>query len=160
MAAQRGRLVACLTAALLTCVNGCSSGVPAPPKLAASVPVSGTVTLDGKPLSDANVTFVPETQAGFKGAIGRTDASGKYELNTDIGAGKSSKGAIPGRYRVTVSRLVKPDGSALPPDFKEPPMNVGAMESIPLKYTSGTDSQLTYEVPAAGGTYDIQLTSK
>jgi hypothetical protein len=145
---------------VLVMVNGCSSGVPAPPNLAPTVPVSGTVTLDGKALEGANVTFVPETKEGFKGAIGRSDASGKYELNTDVGGGKSSKGAIPGKYRITVSRLVKPDGSTLPPDFKEPPMNVGAMESIPMKYSSAGSTQLTYEVPAAGGTYDIPLTSK
>lgn len=159
MTAQSGRLVTGLMMAMLMVAVGCSSGVPAPPNLAPTVPVSGTVTLDGKPLAGANITFVPETQAGFKGAIGRTDDSGKYELNTDVGGGKSSKGAIPGKYRITVSRLVKPDGTPLPPDFKEPPMNVGAVESIPMKYFQG-DTLLSYEVPAAGGTYEIQLTSK
>jgi hypothetical protein len=151
-----GRL---LTVTLLVVV-GCSSGGTPPPKLAATVPVTGTVTLDGQPLSDATISFAPETTAGFHGALGRTDASGKYELTTDIGGGKNSKGAIPGKYRITVSKLVKPDGSPIPADSTEPPANLAAMESIPLHYSSIGETKLEYEVPAAGGSYDIPLTSK
>ena len=55
---------------------GCNRG-PAPPKL---VPVHGTVTLDGKPLPGAAVTFVPVGNTQGTGASGYTDQDGKYEV--------------------------------------------------------------------------------
>lgn len=149
-----------LLLAMLSVIVGCSGKPPAPPKLAPTVPLTGAVTLDDKPLADATVNFIPEVQGGFRGAMGRTDASGKYELTTDIGGGKANKGAIPGKYKVTVSKLVKPDGTPIPADSKEPPMNLGAMESIPLQYSSYGETQLVFDVPSAGGTYDIPLKSK
>lgn len=155
-----GQLVGGLLSVTLLFVVGCSSGVTPPPKLAATVPVTGIVTFDGQPLSDATLYFFPDAAAGYKGALGRTDASGKYELTTDIGGGKSSKGAIPGKYRITVSKMVKPDGSPIPANSTEPPANLGAMESIAIQYSSSSETQLEYEVPAAGGTYDMALTTK
>ena len=41
-------------------------------------PVSGRVTLSGKPLENADVVFQPDN--GKPPAIGRTDAEGRYEL--------------------------------------------------------------------------------
>lgn len=46
-------------------------------------PVSGTVKLDGKPLTTATVIFVP--QAGGPYAKGAIDPDGTYELQTDDG---------------------------------------------------------------------------
>lgn len=139
---------------------GCTSSGPPAPKLPATVPVTGVVTLDDKPLADAMVTFMPESEAGYRGAVGRTDSTGKYEVSSDIGDGKQSKGAIPGKYRVIVSKFVKPDGTPLPEGFNQPPMSVGAMESLPPKFSMSNQTKLSYEVPAGGGTYDIKVTSK
>jgi hypothetical protein len=41
-------------------------------------PVSGRITLTGKPLENADVVFQPEN--GKSPSIGRTDAEGRYEL--------------------------------------------------------------------------------
>src|SRR5258706_3906708 len=53
-------------------VDGCRK---AGPEIA---PVSGRVTLDGKPLEKADVVFQPDN--GKPPASGRTDAEGRYEL--------------------------------------------------------------------------------
>lgn len=160
------RLIQCLRVASLcifvsVSIAGCGGGGGKPvPKLADPVPVSGLVTLDGQPLADATIMFLPELESGFHGATGRTDSSGKYELTTDIGNGKTSKGAIPGKYKVTVSKLIKPDGTPVPAGNKEPPMNLGAHESIPFQFSALSQTRLVFDVAATGGTIDIPVASQ
>lgn len=159
MIGRSHRLLGCLSAASLLFVAGCSSDLKPPPKLPDTVKVTGTVTLDGKPADGVTIRFAPTVEKGYHGATGQTDASGKYELNTDIGNGKSRPGVIPGDYLIFLSRLVKPDGSLVPADSKEPPMMSGARDTIPQKYNGGK-AQLKYSVTPEGGTYDIKLDSK
>lgn len=64
-----------------------------------AIPVSGTVTLDGKPVEGATVNFSPQATTG-KVAVGLTDAAGKFTLNTpELGLG-----AMGGIYDVTVTK--------------------------------------------------------
>ncbi|MFN0055646.1 MAG: carboxypeptidase-like regulatory domain-containing protein [Planctomycetales bacterium] len=151
---------ACLSLLLVALVMGCNSGAKPPPKIGTLIPVTGTVTLDGVALADATVTFHPESASGFQGSFARTDAQGKYEMESPVGNNKRQKGAIPGKYKVTVSRLLKPDGTPHTDD-KVAPMNVGASESIAMKYADAGQTQLMYDVPSNGkGSYDIPLTAK
>src|SRR5262245_4436516 len=62
-----------------------------------TVKVRGTVTLDGKPLSGAMVTFVPAEEKG-RAASGATQADGSFRLTTF----KPDDGALPGDYKVMV----------------------------------------------------------
>jgi len=61
----------------LACIVGCGGST----STVATVPVTGTVTLDGKPVEGAAVSFAPKTK-GCRAAFGRTDASGKFKLTT------------------------------------------------------------------------------
>ena len=151
--------IGCAIASSLLVLTGCSDGSSPPPKLADTVKVTGTATLDGMPLEGAVVRFAPISDRGFHGASGVADASGKYELVTDIGNGKSRPGVIPGDYTIYVSRMVKPDGSLVPANSKEPPMMLGARDTIPLKYVTGKVT-LKYTVLPEGGSFDIALDSK
>jgi hypothetical protein len=122
---------------LVAFVGGCNRG-PASPKL---LPVHGTVTLDGKPLSGVVVTFTPigSTQGG--GASCFTDSSGQYELLDRSG----KTGAPVGAYRVSVARPGMPGNSA------------------PNPATLLNQSQLhsgTATVPEQGGAIDFALKSK
>ena len=67
------------------------------------VPVSGIITMDGKPLEGAEVVFAPqavEDQASVGPAsVGTTDASGKYVLVTT----KGEEGAMVTDHVVAVS---------------------------------------------------------
>ena len=74
---------------LIVFVTGCGSQ--------SMLPVSGVITLDGKPVSDAGVMFCP-TKNGMMAAA-TTDAMGKFELATG-----RRRGAVPGEYRVAVSK--------------------------------------------------------
>ena len=70
-------------------------------------PVSGTVTLDGKPLVGVEVVFSPMATEGNSNpgvySFGTTDESGHYELKTRHG----KTGAIVGKHSVTIEY---PDG--------------------------------------------------
>ena len=61
------------------------------------VKVSGVVTLDGKPLPGATVTYTPVNDSG-RPASGRTDTDGSFRLTTF----RSDDGALPGEYKVIV----------------------------------------------------------
>ncbi|MBM3971375.1 MAG: carboxypeptidase regulatory-like domain-containing protein [Planctomycetes bacterium] len=159
MTASSRYLLGCLFAFSTLFLAGCSDGLSPPPNLPSTVKVTGTATLDGKPLEGAVIRFAPISDKGFHGASGVTDASGKYELVTDIGNGQSRPGVIPGEYTIHVSRMVKPDGSLVPANSKEPPMMLGARDTIPLKYVTGKVN-FRYTVAPEGGSFDLKLDSK
>lgn len=143
----------------LFAVLGCGPSAPQLPDL---VPVSGTVTYDGKPLDNASVTFSPMDggKAGY-GASGFTDASGKYTVETAAGDGKTKPGAVPGKYGVKISRMVKPDGSVWKPDPKDPsigPMTFGAREELPEEYSM--QPRLNAEVSKDKSVHDFTLVKK
>lgn len=93
--------------------------------------VSGKVTMDGKPLANATVVFIPENG---RPAGATTDAEGKYVLNFSQGR----RGAIPGKNMIRVTTLRDPyegdDGKTIP----------GSKETIPAEYNAATT--LTFEV--------------
>jgi hypothetical protein len=70
--------------------TGCSDGRPT------RVPVSGTVLIDGKPLKQGNIKFVP---SGGRPSAGQIGADGKFVLTCYDG----NDGAIPGSHRVQVA---------------------------------------------------------
>src|SRR5215204_672559 len=78
-----------LLSALLPLAAGCGQ--------AKTVKVQGVVTLDGKPLPGATVTFSP-IQEG-RAASGRTDTDGSFRLTTY----RTDDGALPGEYKVIVA---------------------------------------------------------
>jgi hypothetical protein len=104
--------------------------------------VSGVVTLDGKPLAGAMVTFVPQIEDGDAAShvapsTGMTDASGRYSLMYV----KDVEGAAVGTHIVMIS-APKPNGA----------------ESLPRKYNSA--SELSFEVKPGNNDAPFELTSK
>lgn len=137
-------------------LSGCGGDKPIPPEK--SVTVSGTVTMDGKPLDRATVRFIPQAEAGQGfGGSGLTDSAGKYELRSMAGE-EAVAGTPPGKYKVIITKLVKPDGSVA--DMMEPPMMSAAREIIPLKYSDYSSTMLKEDVSSSGGTYNYDLKSK
>ena len=88
---------------LVVVLAGCG-GIPDQPPLGT---VTGTVTLDGKPLEFVEVSFVPEVG---RPSYGDTNGSGKYEL-TYV---QRTKGAKVGKHTITV-RSGNVDNSQLKP---------------------------------------------
>ena len=80
---------------LLVAFVGCGDSNPPTYK------VTGVVTLEGKPVEGATVTFTPSGGSEQKPAVGTSGADGKYSLTTFTGG----DGALPGSYKVTVSKI-------------------------------------------------------
>src|SRR5437879_4035780 len=116
------RLIGWLPAVLCLGLAGCPS--------ADQVPVTGTVTLDGAPLTHPVVTFrPPDPQTPGLGGSAETDKDGKYAI---VGA-RGEKGLPAGEYTVVISRRLRPDGS--PADPNVPPIESDAHETLPEKYS-------------------------
>jgi len=115
--------------------------------------VSGTVTLDGKPVPGATVIFLPVGSTPGDACTGVTDQSGKYELKNRYG-----KPAVPvGEYKVTCSVGGGP-GSDAPAGGAAPAPAPSV--TIPPRYALEHESDLKAKVPAGGGTIDFKLTGK
>ncbi|MEQ1824767.1 MAG: hypothetical protein ABL921_02440 [Pirellula sp.] len=69
-----------------------------------TVPVSGVVTCEGKPIANATVNFTPMADQGRpegrrgRVALGMTDKDGRFKLTTYA----NDDGAIVGKHKVTV----------------------------------------------------------
>ena len=88
-------VVACVAAAFTG--SGCSNNPANYPEVA---DVVGTVTLDGKPLEGASITFAPQSGRSSSGV---TDSSGRYSLNYT----GSIPGAMLGSHRVMIKKMVR-----------------------------------------------------
>jgi len=72
--------------------------VPGNRSLHGAVHITGTLTLDGKPVDMVNVTLHPRIEDGYV-AGGMTDKSGRFRVRT--GMDLAHLGAVPGEYDVT-----------------------------------------------------------
>jgi hypothetical protein len=141
-----------LTVVVLLTTAGC--GAKADSKMPGLVPVTGTITMDGKPLAGAAVSFVGTGTTQTIGAAGITDDTGKYELAVATG----DKGAAAGDYKVVVNKLVMADGSPIPPGTTSV-AELSTKNLIPPMYSDFTSSQLKATVPPGGGSIDLPLSS-
>ena len=125
------------TAVAFAMVAGCNRS---PYELA---PVSGVVTLDGRPLAAARVRFEPrasgDSMDAGPGSMGVTDSEGRYKLTTM----KGNDGAVVGTHIVRIGTR----RTRLDPDNLDR-LQVLADETVPMKYN--TNTQLTVDVPSGG----------
>jgi hypothetical protein len=105
--------------------------------------VSGTVTLDGRPLDKVNVAFEP---GEGRPSIGVTDAQGRYTLQFVGGY----NGAIVGRHTVRIGT----EGYVLGPDGTDE----FVAESLPPAYNK--QSTLAADVKPGQNTFNFELSSK
>jgi hypothetical protein len=130
----------CLALAVLS--GGCGQVKETIPEL---VPVSGTVTYQGKPLADAVVTFFPvdweEEQTELNKVYrpsGKTNAQGEFELAWGV-----NPGAPPGKYAVCIS------ATRLVPDPNDPADQINE-NLIPPEYNVAKTSGLKADVKEEG----------
>jgi hypothetical protein len=147
-----------MAAMALFCCTGCNRKKGPQVELS---PVAGTVTLDGKPLPDADIAFYLQspTAPGYSGSGGKTDAQGKYELTAG-----AAKGAAAGSYKVTISQFRDANGGpvviAEGMDLEQLKMQGQAKETLPPQYSDmeKTELKTTVEKGKADG-YDFPLKS-
>lgn len=121
--------------------------------------VTGTITLDGKPLSGIAVVFQPDSG---RPARGMTDAEGKYEL-TYI---RETKGTKVGPNRVEIApsedgeaeeELEIADENADAESKSATKLSKSGKPTIPARYN--LRSELKADVKAGKNTFDFKLES-
>ncbi|MGL4942266.1 MAG: hypothetical protein ACRC46_03640 [Thermoguttaceae bacterium] len=121
--------------------------------------VEGTVTLDGVPVADADITFQPITFGVGESATGRTDAQGVYKLSSMTGA--PGKGTVAAEYAVTASKFVTTALDKPYVDMKQDALITHeSKEMLPSAYTEVDFSPLTATVTKGKNVIDIKLESK
>jgi hypothetical protein len=104
--------------------------------------VSGSVTIDGRPLDKGFISFVPADSAGAPITV--DVKQGRYDLQT-----------VAGNKRVQISAPVVVSSR---PEYNGPgaPIVEISEESLPAKYNS--ESELTFEVKRGANAKDWQVT--
>ena len=116
------------------------------------VPVSGTVTLDGKPVEGAIVSFhlLGDDKEG-RPATGQTDKTGTFHLKTG-----NEDGARPGEYKVVVVKNVLADPKLKMPDFPDTPEGRNQREHFIWKHYGDDQPPYKYVLPDRYG--DLKAT--
>jgi hypothetical protein len=110
--------------------------------------VSGTVTLDGKPLDRGTVAFFPASQG--PAAYGRIRSNGSYSVRVG-----REKGLPSGEYLVTV---VATEHVEVPADWRGPPPP--GKRITPVKYGQKSTSGLRFTVEPGWNTIPIDLVTQ
>jgi hypothetical protein len=140
-------------AGLFAAVVGCSGGP-------AYAPVSGVITIDGKPYPKAVVSFQPigtkENPNPGRGSSAYTDDTGRYVLVCDNG----TPGAVVGKHLIRImtkgNDVVGQEGVG---SDDETPKGKRDVDPIPPEWNAL--SQKEFEVPAAGtDKADFAITSR
>lgn len=109
------------------------------------VPVTGTVTLDGNPLANAQVSFVPDVPERELDSTlvctGKTNEKGEYSLSNFQG----QIGAPVGKYRVMITCKPKEAGTG---DERRPADYVPPVDKVSSRYN--LESDLKFDVPPGG----------
>jgi hypothetical protein len=117
-----------------------------------TVKAEGIVTLDGVPVEGALLTFIADQ--GEHHASATSDKNGRFVLN----AFPQKSGAVPGSYKVGVSKTVINGGKE---DESGGETTINLSYGLPSKYASFTTSGLTSTIPDSGTSeLKIDLTSK
>lgn len=113
-----------------------------------TVPVTGTVTLDGAPVEGAAVILEPAE--GGSPASATTDASGKFSLKTVAG---------PHKVAISKTKVTMAEGANVPEDAGGEVSDENMEYLTPMKYASPMTSGLTVDVTAGMEPVEFALTS-
>jgi hypothetical protein len=151
MAGRSLTACAALAAALAFGAAGCGGGKP----WAVNDQVEGSVTLDGAPLANVFVQFVPDVDPKVQAptASGYTDEKGRYALAFD----GQKPGAVVGKnYVVVVRGRAGGAGDDRDPQGRQAPAGAG----VPDVYAVAAKTPLTVVVTADRHTYDLSLSRR
>jgi hypothetical protein len=130
------RQAAWCVAALVAAAAGCN-------RMDGRIPVTGRVTLDGKPLFGVVVRFYPSPDTYGNGGYGVADAAGRFTATTL----QARPGLYPGSYSITLEYL----------DGFMPPGAEAARVRIPGGYSDPESTKLKVTVAEPRADLDLQV---
>ena len=154
MATHSGRYVRWLSSLAILIGSGCGK-----PALLFNDSVEGTVFLDGTPLANVYVEFIPDVERGVKAPSSSavTDEKGHYSLNRAGG----KRGAMVGQHLIV---LLRGRGAAREigerAEGTDNTKQIKDRRPIPAPYTAASRTPLRLEVLADQHTYNLNLVSK
>jgi hypothetical protein len=116
--------------------------------------VEGTVTLDGKPLENVRVEFLPDPERQTTGprSTGVTDAQGRFRLVCE----NQQSGAVVGTHRVLVTDLKQWEGLSARREDADKPLKPSR---VPARYTDvGKTPFKSVEVKPNGPPVTLEVT--
>ena len=115
--------------------------------------VTGIVTLDGTPLSAAQVVFIGEGADNQSPVVAQSDEAGKYRLTGNTGGG------VPlGKYRAMVSKLTLMDGTLPAGEALEKARVDGLLvNTLPKDYEDRATTPLQFELHQGANTINLEL---
>jgi hypothetical protein len=113
------------------------------------IPVSGTVTLDGKPLEGAGVGFHPRGEGPLGSAV--TNMQGEYAIESI-----NRRGLPPGTYRVTISKKIQ---SGFDEYERVGAAGIQVKSLVPAIYGDVEKTPLSAEVQDGKYRFDFELDS-
>ncbi|MGL6076111.1 MAG: hypothetical protein ACRC8S_18285 [Fimbriiglobus sp.] len=129
---------------------------------AEKVPLTGVVTLDGQPLADVEVQFIPEPdgQSDAPTVSVYTDKTGRYEVST-----RDSVSLQPAKYRVCINdaTLMMPRGNADPASGEPGRQTVAETKRsrVPVAYSDVTKTPFRdILISTAQPNHDFSLVSR
>ncbi len=150
MSPLRSVVCACGLLASLALNSGCGN--------TDSVSVAGVATLDGQPLGDASLEFVPIGVSNSGAALARTDDRGQFRI-----APGAQNRLGPGKYAVRVTKWVDKK-TKLPvsaEDQEQLKLGKLATNILPVRYDStGSDAVVTADLKMGQNDLKIDVTSK
>jgi hypothetical protein len=104
--------------------------------------VTGAVNLDGRPLAEAKVLFVPKTNRKLPSSFTRTDAEGRFRLDRHCG-----QPLRPGKYAVLITKYVDKTGKVPDTEEADQPDASGELRNlVPARYNDADRSPLVVDI--------------
>lgn len=152
----------------LTALLGIAVTIGCGSSRSSTYPVTGTVTYNGEPVEGASVAL-SATEPETRGAVGITDADGRYELTTF----EKGDGAMPGEFKVRVFKYDREPEEPEELEAGEDPYKIEDMPDdyepeeyaespppqhlLPKKYSNPSLTPLSFTVEEGENTFDIDL---
>ena len=114
------------------------------------IPVTGTVTMDGKPLENVSVTFHPESG---RSANGVTNSEGMFRLTTY----DTNDGATVGKHQISLSLIQVDIPEEIPDDYDYAADAASPLVTIPEKYLSPKTSGLISTIVGDEGVKEVSI---
>lgn len=140
------------------------AGCPQSDDIGTTLPVSGKVTIDSKPLANGTVSYMPIEAKGnkTKAAVSGIVTNGEYTLKSGS-ATTNKNGAPPGWYKVIITTTAMTMAPAPKEGATADPKKLGAPTGTPIaeKYTSASTTPLEVEVKSGNNAaYNLDAKSK